>query len=106
MEKSLFAKWVDLYFKPIALKVVEKINGSKNPLTYMHLLMLRLEFSTTLKWGSLSSNNTMVSADVVAMDSSLPLKKRDAIKKYEGDIPKLGMKMYLNEKTIDRKSVV
>ena len=100
MEKSLFAKWVDLYFKPIALKVVEKINGSKNPLTYMHLLMLRLEYSTTLKWGSLSSNNTMVSADVVAMDSSLPLKKRDAIKKYEGDIPKLGMKLYLNERTM------
>lgn len=100
MEKSLFAQWVDTYFKPIALKVVEKINGSKNPLTYLHLLMLRLEFSTTLKWGSLSSNNTMVSADVVAMDSSLPLKKRDSIKKYEGDIPKLGMKMYLNEKTM------
>ncbi|RKS00420.1 major capsid protein [Flavobacterium sp. 102] len=100
MEKSLFAQWVALYFTPIAQKVVEKINGSKNPLTYLHLLMLRLEFSTTLKWGSLSSNNTMVSADVVAMDSSLPLKKRDSLKKYEGDIPKLGMKLYLNEKTM------
>lgn len=101
MEKSLFAQWVALYFAPIAQKVVEKVNGSKNPLTYMHLLMLRLEFSTTLKWGSLSSNNTMVSADVVAMDSSVPLKRRDSIKKYEGDIPKLGMKLYLNEKTMN-----
>lgn len=100
MEKSLFAQWVALYFAPIARKVVEKINGSKNPLTYLHLSMLRPEFSTTLKWGSLSSNNTMVSADVVSMDSSLPLKKRDSLKKYEGDIPKLGMKLYLNEKTM------
>ncbi|WP_445453094.1 major capsid protein [Flavobacterium sp. 25HG05S-40] len=100
MEKSLFAQWVAKYFAPIAQKVVEKINGSKNPLTYLHLIMLRPEFSTTLKWGSLSSNNTMVSADVVALDSSLPLKKRDSLKKYEGDIPKLGMKLYLNEKTM------
>lgn len=100
MEKSLFSQWVDKWFKAIAQKVVEKLNGSKEPLTYFHRLMLRKEFSTTLKWGSLSSNNVMVSADVVAMDSSLPLKKRDAIKKYEGDIPKLGMKLYLNERTM------
>lgn len=100
MEKSLFAQWVDKWFGPLARKVVETINGTKNPLTYLHLSMLRPEFSTTLKWGTLSSNNTMVSADVVAMDSSLPLKERDSIKKYEGDIPKLGMKLYLNEKTM------
>jgi hypothetical protein len=100
MEKSLFSQWVDKWFKPIALKIVEKLNGTTEPLTYLHRTMLRKEFSTTLKWGSLSSNNTMVSADVVAMDSSLPLKKRDAIKKYEGDIPKLGMKLYLNERTM------
>ncbi len=100
MEKSLFAQWVDKWFGPLSRKVVETINGTKNPLTYLHLVMLRPEFSTTLKWGSLSSNNTMVSADVVAMDSSLPLKRRDSLKKYEGDIPKLGMKLYLNEKTM------
>lgn len=100
MEKSLFTQWVDKWFGPLSRKVVETINGTKNPLTYLHLSMLRPEFSTTLKWGSLSSNNTMVSADIVAMDSSLPLKERDSIKKYEGDIPKMGMKLYLNEKTM------
>lgn len=100
MEKTLFAQWVDKWFKAIALKIVEKLNGTKQPLTYLHRTMLRKEFSTTLKWGSLSSNNVMVSADIVAMDSSLPLKKRDAIKKYEGDIPKMGMKLYLNERTM------
>lgn len=100
MEKSLFFQWVDKWFKPIALKIVETINGSKDELTYLHKTMLRKEFSTTLKWGSLSSSNTMVSADVVALDSSLPLKKRDSLNRYEGDIPKLGMKLYLNEKTM------
>lgn len=101
MEKSLFFQWVEKHFKPIAQKIVEKINGTTNSLTYLHKTMLRPLFSTTLKWSSLSSNNTMVSADVVAIDSSLPLKRRDSLRKYEGDIPKLGMKLYLNERTMN-----
>jgi len=101
MEKSLFPQWVDKYFKSFALKIVEKVNGTKNPLTYLHKTMLRKNFSTTLKWGSLSSAGAVVRADVVALDSSLPLKRRDSISRADGDIPKLGMKMYLNETTMN-----
>ncbi len=101
MEKSLFPQWVDKYFKSFALKIVEKINGTKNPLTYLHKTMLRKTFSTTLKWGSVSSNGTIVRADIVALDSSLPLKRRDSVQTANGDIPKLGMKMYLNETTMN-----
>ena len=106
MEKSLFPKWVASIFAIFATKVVEKLNGSKNPLTYLHRTMLTKEFSPTLKWGSLSVNNVVVSADVVAMDSSLPLKRRDSISKADGDIPKLGMKLYLNETTMNELNIL
>jgi len=100
MEKSLFPAWVDKFFKSFALKASETVNGTKTPLTYMHKSMLRKTFSTTLKWGSVSSNGAIVRADVVALDSSLPLKRRDSVQTANGDIPKLGMKMYLNETTM------
>lgn len=41
---------------------------------------------------------TRVAADVVALDSELPLKSRDSLEVASGDIPKLGMKLYLTEK--------
>lgn len=102
----MFIKWVQKYFAPIAKKVVEKINGTKNPLTYLHKSMLSREYSTDLKWSSLSSNNTMVAADIVSLDSPLPLKKRDALSKASGDIPKLGMKLYLNERTMSDLNIL
>lgn len=106
MEKSLFPQWVDKYFKIITQKIVEKLNGSKLPLPYHHRDMLRKEFSATLKWGSLSVNGNVVSADIVAMDSSLPLKKRDSLRKADGDIPKIGMKLSLNESTMNELNIL
>jgi hypothetical protein len=100
MEPSLFTAWVAKYFKPLVAKVVEKINGTKTPATYLHKTMLRKEYSPTLKWNSINVDGSTVAADVVAMDSPLPLKKRDSISKADGDIPKLGMKLGLNERTM------
>lgn len=100
MEQSLFKAWVDKYFKPLVAKIVEKVNGTKVGATYLFKDMLSKEYSPTLKWSSISADHTNVAADVVAMDSSLPLKKRDSISKADGDIPKLGMKLYLNERTM------
>lgn len=100
MEPSLFTAWVAKYFKPLVAKVVEKINGTKTPQTYLHKTMLRKEYSPTLKWNSINVDGSTVAADVVSMDSPLPLKKRDSISKADGDIPKLGMKLALNERTM------
>ena len=99
MEQSLFIKWVDKYFKGIVVKTVETMNGKQNDaaLTYMFKEMLRKQFSVTGKWETLNILNTRVSADIVAMDSSLPLKVRDSIRKKTGDIPKSGMELWLNE---------
>ena len=102
MEQSLYANWIDKYFKGIVVNTVEKINGknSEQALTYMFKTMLRKEYAPTGKWDAISVLNTSVSADYVAMDSSLPLKRRDSIGKASGDIVKSGMELWLNEKQL------
>ncbi|MBS3993120.1 MAG: major capsid protein [Bacteroidetes bacterium] len=99
MEQSLFVQFA-AFFKAIAKDLVERVNGKKTPLTYLHKEMLTKELSTDLKWQTLNVDGSVVSADVVAMDSALPLKKRDSFGTASGDIPKLGMKLSLNEKTM------
>lgn len=99
METSLFVQFA-AFFKAIAKDIVERVNGKKTPLTYLHKEMLTQELSTDLKWQTLNVDGSVVSADVVSMDSALPLKKRDSFGTASGDIPKLGMKASLNEKTM------
>lgn len=101
MEQSIFIKWVQKYFPGLVLSVVQTLNDAKRQsLPYMHTLMLRREFSVTGKWETISSNHNIVAADVVAMDSPLPLKKRDTMAKASGDVPKMGMEFKLNERQI------
>lgn len=100
MLQSLFPEYVKKWFTPLVKKVKETINGSKEEPKYTFKAMLKETFSTDLKWGSLSSNGSVVAADIVTMNSSLPLKKRDSMGKATGEIPKSGMKMALNEKQL------
>lgn len=100
MEQSLFIQWVNKFFPGITLRIVETLNDTKNPVTYLHRRFLRKDFSVTGKWESINAANTMVMADVVAMDSPLPLKKRDTISKAFGNIAKMGMELALNERQL------
>lgn len=97
MLQSMFLTFVTRWFPSIVLSIVEKLNDTKGDLVYLHRRMLKKEYSDTGKWDSLSAANTNVMADVVAMDTELPLKSRDSIGKASGDIPKMGMEMKLNE---------
>ena len=98
MEKSLYAQYAEKYLQAIVLGIVEKLNDDKRALTYRFRQMLKKEFSLSGTWESLLGKNLRVAADVVAMDSPLPLKNRGAISKANGDIPKLGMQLFLNER--------
>ena len=100
MLKSLFPEYVKKWFAPLVKKVAETINGSAEKPKYLFKAMLKETFSPDLKWGSLSSNGSVVAADIVSMNSSLPLKKRDSMGKATGDIPKSGMKLVLTEKQL------
>ena len=100
MLQSLFPEYVKKWFTALIVAISETINGTKENPVYLFKQMLRESYSTDLKWGSLSSNGYLVAADIVPMNSSLPLKKRDSMGKATGDIPKSGMKLYLNEKQL------
>ncbi len=102
MEQTLYIEEVKKFFPGAAARVVARLNDTTNPnaLTYLHRQMLRKEYSGDLKWKSLSISGSIVAADVIAMDSSIPLKKRDAIGSASGDIPKIAMELALREKEL------
>ncbi len=99
MEKSLYFEAVQKYFPKLVISVVEKLNEkNQRTLPYLYKDLLTKSYSADGRWASIMANYTRVAADVVALDSELPLKSRDAIEKVSGDIPKIGMKLYLTEK--------
>ena len=99
MEKSLYFEAVEKYFPQLVISTVEKLNEkNQKTLPYMYKDLLSPEYSADGRWASILANYTRVAADVVSLDSELPLKSRDAVEKVSGDIPKMGMKMYLTEK--------
>lgn len=98
MEPSLFIELVEKYFPKLVLRTSQTINGvDNNDNPYYFRRFLGRRFSLTGKWEALSTSRTRVMADVIAFDSSLPLKKRPALSAAAGEIPKLGMEMALNE---------
>lgn len=98
MIQSDFKDWIDKYFAGVVLEVVEKINGTEAaPSAYFHKRMLTPVFSTSGKWEAINADYGHVMADVVSMDSPLPLKKRDSQGGASGRIPKSGQKLWLNE---------
>lgn len=98
MEKSLFFQWLQNTFSPVIQRFVETINGKDGSTpAYLFQQYLSKSFSIDLKWGSLNSNGSSVAADVVALDASVPLKRRDSFGTVEGKVPKLGMKMQKTE---------
>ena len=102
MNKSLFAQYVAKWFAVLAKTFVEKTNDSKNPVTYLFKTMLRQELSADGNWTSGSASKSIVAADLVDIDSPLPLKKRDALSKATGEIPMLGMRMYKSARLIQQ----
>jgi len=100
MEESQFAEWLALYFPGITLRVTETYNDEKRLPSYLFRRFLRKDFSVDGKWETLSINNSLVAADIIAMDSSIPLKKRPALGRATGDIPKMGLELAIREKQL------
>lgn len=106
MQKSLFGAFVDKYFGAVIQKVTERYNGKKELPGYLYEQMLDQEYSADLTWSSTELNNSVVAADVVSMDSSLPLKRRGTIRTASGLIPKIGIKKQMKEKAISDVTVM
>ena len=106
MEKSLFIEYIEKFFKGIVGKITEKINGKPKEQQLLHKTMLVEEYSADLTWGSSELDTSIVAADVVSMDSSLPLKSRDKVSSASGTIPKIGIKYKKGEKAISDINVM
>jgi len=99
MQQSLYFQYTEKYFPLLVLSIVEKLNEKRQQsLPYLYKDMLTPQYSSDGMWASVLAQYTRVAADVVALDAELPLKSLDTIEVAHGEIPKLGMKLYLTEK--------
>lgn len=102
MNPSLFLVFIKKYIKAIIAQVIETFNGEEKKKSYLFKTMLREEYSPNMQFGSTEINHAIIAADVVAMDSSLPLKKRGSLGKTTGQIPKVGIKFMKRESDISK----
>jgi len=102
MEVTKYLELVEAYFPGLVLKIVETINGTENAnRTYLFRRFLKKTYSVDGKWEAITVNGQIITADYVAMDSPLPLKRRPSQSTANGTIPKSGIEMQLNETQMD-----
>lgn len=100
MNKSLFLVYVEKYFNQIVSKISDTIRGEKETEQFLHKHMLHEEYSADMNWGTAAFTNSIVSADLVDLDSAIPLKQRTAIISGYRKIPKLAIKYRKGERDI------
>lgn len=99
MEKSLYYEYTHKNFPGLVTQIVETLNEKRQQtLQYFYRDALVPQFSADGRWASVLAEYTRVAADIVSLDSELPLKSRDAISTAAGELPKMGLKKYLTEK--------
>lgn len=104
MKESLFIQFVKALWPKLNLYVKEKEEPKKR--TYLHKTMLRKVYSPDQKFEGTSAKTTYVAADMVAMDSPLPIKKRPSVATSSGKLPKVGMKKKLQETDINNINIM
>lgn len=108
MIQSQFAELIRKIF-PKLQNVIDTVNGKRNgeqKRTYLHKTMLRKVYSADQKWSNAAVNTTYVAADMVSMNSPLPIKSRDAISRANGSLPKIGMKKIMFESDINAVNIM
>lgn len=100
----MFIEWISSIWPKLGLYVKEKTAPIKR--TYLHKTMLRKVYSPDQKWEGTSAKTTYVAADMVAMDSPLPIKKRGSIATSNGKLPKVGMKKIMRETEINTVNIM
>ena len=104
MKESLFLQFIASIWPKLNLYIKEKEEPAKR--SYLHKEMLAPVYSSDQKWEGTSAKTSYVAADMVAMDSPLPVKKRGAIASSNGKLPKVGMKKILIESDINAINIM
>lgn len=99
MNPSLFIAYIERYFPNYVASVSERLNGRSltNQIPFLFLQLLMPRFTADSRWQAVSALYKGVAADVIALGSPTPLKSRDSINTYSGELPKIGTKRSLNE---------
>lgn len=100
-ESKVIQDLITEYFPATAKYYYEEINGSKDAPKYLHSEMLTEEYSDDMTYESISGKFTRITADVVAFGSPAPIKTRGSISSAKGNIPKLSLKLILDEKDMN-----
>lgn len=87
---------------PIVGALVEKRNNRPIEEQPAWRKYLKLEYTPDLRFDSATFNDSVVRAEIVAMNSSLPLKSRGALGVASGKLPKVGMAYKKEEDFFER----
>lgn len=82
---------------PVVLALQETFNGENARPTYMFRDRLAKRYSVDGTYKNFGVDNGLIAADVIALDSPLPVKSRPAISSAAGEIPKIGTELPMNE---------
>lgn len=99
MAQSLYIEYFAKTYPNLVTSIVEKLNEKNTRrLPYLFKTLLEPQYSSDGRYSTILANYTRVAADVVSLDSELPLKSRDSLEVATGFIPKMGMKLSMSEK--------
>lgn len=109
MQKSLYAEYVVRNFPNLVLSIAETLNGRSmtSQIPFIFKDELNPMFSPDGRWETVSGKYHNVAADIIAIGSPTPLKSRDKMNSYTGQLPKFGTMRSLNEKEmLDIKNMI
>lgn len=98
---TLFPEEVGKYFLPM-LEALRAENAKEENKTRIFQRLLEPKMTATLDWTSSDITGKIGMADVVAMNSTIPLKQRRAVALAKGDIPKLAASVRFEESDLKR----
>lgn len=82
---------------PVTLAITNKYNGENIQPGYYFRRFFTPKYSLDGTYNALSIYNKRIVADIVALDSALPLKSRASVGSAKGELPKIGTERNLNE---------
>lgn len=82
---------------PVVVALQETFNGENAVPSYRFRNGLAKRYSFDGTWKSLGFDNGLIAADIVALDSPLPIKERPAISQATGEAFKIGTELSMNE---------
>lgn len=88
---------------PVVLALQESFNGENTQPTYSFRTDLGKRYSIDGTYKTMGFDNGLVAADIIALDSPLPIKSRPVIEQASGIVPKIGTERSMNE--TDRKQL-